>query len=313
MRVHWADRIVNQLAFSQRGAFAGWQLDQHRVASALRTRRLASGAWQRAAPGVYVLPSAPPSFEQQLWVAHLAVGPHSCVGFEAAAQLQSIPDVVRDRVTLIVPHSGYHRIAGVTVHQISDVLPEHLVLIDGLNVTSVARTIVDLAAKVSPERLRRIVEDSKFAGLTSYVEVGECLMSVARRGKPGVRKLKRVLVLLNGGKATSNSHLERDLLAALRLGALPIPIAQFPVPGRQFVKGCVDYAYPDAKLVLEADGRPWHTRIQDIARDHERDGDAAEQGWLTLRLLYEHIKGDPEGTARRVRAVLEQRLLQLAS
>jgi IMP dehydrogenase len=51
----------------------------------------------------------------------------------------------------------------------------------------------------------------------------------------------------------------------------------------------------------------------DIARDHERDGDAAEAGWLTLRLLYEHIVGDPEGTARRLRAVYEARRLQLAS
>jgi very-short-patch-repair endonuclease len=103
------------------------------------------------------------------------------------------------------------------------------------------------------------------------------------------------------------------LIDALRLGRLPAPVSQFPFPGRQFVKGCVDFAYADAKLVLEADGRRWHTRIQDIARDHERDGDAAEQGWQTLRLVYEHINGDREGTARRVRAVLEQRLLQLAS
>jgi hypothetical protein len=308
-----ADRVAAELAFRQHGAFAGWQLDAAGIPMGARKRRLASGFWRRAAPGVYVLSSAPESFQQRLWGAHLAVGPHSVISHEAAAQLQSVPNVLRDRVTLTAPHSGFHRIAGVTVHQISDVRPEHLVLIDGLQVTSVPRTIVDLAAIVGPERLRRIVEDSKFAGLATYVAVGECLASVARRGKPGVRALTRVLVLLDGGKATPNSHLERDLLHALIVGQLPMPVAQFPFPGRQFVTGCVDFAYLDAKLVLEADGRKWHTRIQDLARDHERDGDAAEQGWQTLRLLYEHITGDPEGTARRVRAVLEQRLLQLAS
>jgi hypothetical protein len=305
--------MATELAIRQHGAFAGWQLDAASVPMPARKRRLASGWWVRAAPGVYVLPSAPPTFEQRTWVAHLAVGPHSVISHEAAAQLHAIPNVVRNRVTLIVPHSGYHRVAGATVHQISDLLADHVVTIGGLRVTSVPRTIVDLAAVVSPERLRRIVEDTKYAGLATYVAMGECLASVARRGKPGVRALTRVLVLLEGGKATPNSHLERDLLDVLRLGQLPIPVAQLPFPGRQFVKGCVDFAYRDAKLVLEADGRAWHTRIQDIARDHERDGDAAEQGWQTLRLLYEHIKGDPEGTARRVRAVLEQRLLQLAS
>lgn len=311
--VHPIDEVANQLALGQRGAFAAWQFADHPEFSALRARRLSSRRWRKALPGVYVLPGARDTFEQRVWIGWLAIGPQSCVSFEAAAQLQRIPNVIRNVVTLTVPHSGYQHLPGITVHQISDVLPEHLVTIDGLPVTSVARTIVDLAAEVSLERLRRIVEDSKYAGLTNYTEVGECLASIARRGKRGVRKLTRVLMLLDGGKATSNSHLERDLLAALRRGALPMPKAQYPFPGRQFVKGCVDYAYPEAKLIVEADGRTWHTRIQDIARDHERDGDAAEGGWLTLRLLYEHIKGDPEGTARRVRAVLEQRLFQLAS
>jgi very-short-patch-repair endonuclease len=235
------------------------------------------------------------------------------VSFEAAAQLHGIPNVLRNRVTLTVPHSGYHRIAGVTVHQIGDVASDHLVVIEGLQVTSVPRTVVDLAAIVGAARLLHIVEDTKHQGLASYVAIGECLAGVARRGKPGVRSLTRVLDTFRDGKATTDSDLENGLLDALRLGQLPMPLSQFPFPGRQFIKGCVDFAYLDAKLVLEADGRRWHTRIQDIARDHERDGDAAEQGWLTLRLLYEHIKGDPEGTARRVRAVLEQRLLQLAS
>lgn len=311
--MHPADTIANELAAQQHGAFAAWQLDDAGVPMALRKRRLASGWWRRAAPGVYVFPSAPPSFKQRLWIASLGVGAHAVVSHEAAAELHGIPNVVRDRVTLLVPHSGYHRIPGAIVHQISDLLPNHVTRVDGFNVTTVPRTIVDLAAVVQPSRLRRIVEDSKHAGLARYVAMGECLASVARRGKPGVRNMTRALGAFEDGKATPNSQLERGLLEAIKLGLLPLPIAQFPFPGRQFVNGCVDFAYPDAKLVLEADGRRWHTRIRDIARDHERDGDAAEQGWQTLRLLYEHIQGDPRGTVRRVRAVLEQRLLQLAS
>ncbi|MEY2434383.1 MAG: hypothetical protein QOC92_4108 [Acidimicrobiaceae bacterium] len=311
--VHGADEVATDLARRQQGSFAGWQLDEHDVPSALRTRRLGSGVWRRALPGVYVLPSAPSTFQQRLWIGWLAVGPLATVSFESAAQVRCIPNVLRNRLTFTVAHSGYQRIPGVTIHQLSDVLPGHVTSIDGLPVTTVPRTVVDLAAVVTSKRLLHIVEDTKHAGLASYVEIGECLASVARRGKPGVRALTRVLDTFQGGKATPNSRLERDLLEAIRRGRLPLPIAQFPFPGRQFVKGCVDFAYVDAKLVVEADGRRWHTRIQDIARDHERDGDAAEAGWLTLRLLYEHIVGDPEGTARRVRAVLKQRRSQLAS
>jgi very-short-patch-repair endonuclease len=311
--VRRADREAAELALRQQGAFASWQLDAAGVAMGSRKVRLASGTWIRVLPGVYVLPSAPPTFEQRLWIGWLAAGPQAIVSHEAAAQLRKIPNVVRDRITLTVQHSGYHRIPGVIVHQISDVLDDHVGELGGWRVTTVPRTIVDLAAVVSPVRLRSIVEESKLAGLTTPVAVGECLATVARRGKPGVRSLARVLDVFGDGKETSNSKLEDALRDVIRAFDLPVPAAQFPFPGRQFVKGCVDFAYPDVKLVIEADGRRWHTRIRDIGRDHERDGDAAEAGWQTLRLLYEHIVGDPEGTARRIRAVLEQRRMQLAS
>lgn len=307
------DRVVTELAVRQCGAFAAWQLDQAGVPVTARGRRVASGWWVRAAPGVWILPSAPLTFEQRLWTAALAVGPESVVSHEAAAELHGIRNVARGRVTLTVPHSGYHRVANATVHQISDVLPEHLTLVRGLSVTTIVRTVVDLAAVVGPARLQHIVEDVKYDGLASFADIGQCLASVARRGKPGVRRLTLALDAYSDGKATPNSKLERELLDVIHGAGLDRPVAQLPFPGRQFVKGCVDFAYPDVKVVIEADGRRWHTRIRDIKRDHERDGDAAESGWLTLRLLYEHITGDPEGTARRIRAVLDTRRAQLAS
>jgi very-short-patch-repair endonuclease len=262
---------------------------------------------------VYVLPGSPRTFEQRVWIGSLAAGPHAVVSHETAAELHRIPNVVRDRVTLIVPHGGHHRIAGAIVHQISDLLDHHICNVRGFTATSIPRTIVDLAPRVSPLRLQSIIEDSKFANLTTPVAVGLCLADVARRGKPGVQRLARVLDLFGDGKATSNSKLEDAVTDLIRAAGLPTPTRQFPFPGRQFVKGCVDFAYVGEKLVIEADGRKWHARTQDIRRDHERDGDAAEQGWQTLRLLYEHIVGDPDGTARRIRAVLAQRRAQLAS
>jgi very-short-patch-repair endonuclease len=109
------------------------------------------------------------------------------------------------------------------------------------------------------------------------------------------------------------STLERKLVELIDAAGLPRPRSQFPFPGRLFTNGCVDAAYVDAKLVIEADGRAWHTRIADIKRDHERDADAARHGWQTLRLLYENITDDPDGTAAIVRDVRRERLLQLAS
>jgi very-short-patch-repair endonuclease len=303
--------LVIELAVRQRGAFAAWQIGD--LPSALRTRRLQDGLWICEAPGVYRLASAPTSFDQRVWIGWLAAGPDAYVSHEAASEFHGLRNVIRNRVTLIAPHGSHHRIAGVTVSQIDDVLPEHIVTMRGLPVTSAPRTVVDLASKVGPVRLLHIVEDSKFDGLARYTDIGQCLASVARRGKPGVRALTRVLDQLEGGRDASQSKLERTLRDLIRMSGLAMPVAQFPLPGRQFVKGCVDFAYVEEKLIVEADGRRWHSRIRDLKRDHERDGDAAEAGWQTLRLLYEEITGDPEGTVRRLRAVLETRRAQLAS
>jgi very-short-patch-repair endonuclease len=266
-----------------------------------------------ALPGVYVLAGAAESFEQRLWVAWLAVGPGADVSHEAAAQLHAIPNVIRNRITLTTAHGWHQRLQGIFVHQLDDVLSDHRTAIRGLPVTTPARTIVDLAAVVHPARLASIVEDTHHARIASYLEVGRCMTSVARRGKPGVGRLARVLDRLTATKAKSMSKLERKLFELVDAAGLARPISQFPFPGRQFTNGCVDAAYPDVKLIIEVDGRSWHSRIADMKRDRERDAEAARHGWQTLRLLWEHVESDPVGTANLIRDVLRERRLQLAS
>jgi very-short-patch-repair endonuclease len=311
--MHRADVVANELSFRQCGVFSSWQLDEAAIPRPVRQRRLESGAWRWVLRGVYGLSGVPPSDEQRLWASWLAVGPHAVLSHETAAEVLEIPNVVRGRLVLTVPHSGWHRIPGVFVHQLSDIWPDHVATMHGLPVTTSARTIVDLAAVVHPARLRHIVEDAKHAGLASYESIGQCLASVARRGKPGVRSLTLVLDRLGPGKTPATSVLERMMLDLLRASDLTMPVGQFPFPGRQFVAGCVDFAYPEAKLVIETDGRRWHTRIKEVTRDRERDLEAARHGWQTLRFLYEHVQGDPTGTLDTIRIVLRERLALLAS
>jgi very-short-patch-repair endonuclease len=104
------------------------------------------------------------------------------------------------------------------------------------------------------------------------------------------------------------SVLERALFEALARGGLPAPRRQVPLPGRGSVEGIVDAAYPDTRVVLEADGRRWHTRVRDLKRDHDRDADVSRAGWLALRFTYEQIMGDPGGVAAVVRDVRAVRL-----
>jgi very-short-patch-repair endonuclease len=311
--MHLVDVVADELAALQCGTFGRWQLLARGVERTAIRRRLTSGRWVHHGPGVYGLPSHAPSFDQRLWIAWLAVGPDAVVSHEAAAQLHDLPGVERGRLTLIAPHATHHRVQGAFVHQIDDVEPGHRTGVRGLPTTTVPRTVVDLAGWVGMARLLRITEGAKHARLTTYEDIGAVLAAVARRGKPGVGRLARALDMLNGRGGLEQSVLERALLVLLKRHRLPPPIPQMAHPGRSLPASCVDAGYPEAKLIIEADGRRWHTRVADVKRDRERDAEAARNGWLTLRLLHEHIVDDPDGTAKLVRDVLATRLVPAAS
>jgi hypothetical protein len=265
--------------------------------------RLATRAWLLRHPGVYGVAASPDSYAARLWSAVLAVGTGAVVSHQAAAALRGIPGYPTLPCVLSVPHGAHARVLGVTIHQPRDfATTDHTTHPpSGLPVTTVVRTVVDLAAVVSGPKLRHTVAEVLSMRLAAWDELGAGLAAVARPGKPGVRKLAAALDEVGPGRIPPRSRLERLLCAALASGGLPRPVLQHPFPGRMDVEGCVDGAYPDVRLILEADGRRWHTRIRDLRRDHERDAQAARAGWQTLRFLHEHLTGDPAGVCATVR------------
>ena len=304
------DAAIDALAVRQENTIARWQILALGGNDANIQRRLRPGRLTQEYPGVYSLP-APHSFRRRLWIAHLAVGPDSIVSFEAAAALHAFVGYPPKRVVLTTPHSGWQRFTDFTVHQITDVAPEHRTTISGLPVTTRARTIVDLAAVASPARLAAVLDHELNERNVRFNEVGECLRSVARRGKPGVSRLTAVLDVRGPTYVPPGSNAEAVLLDALRRAGEPEPVRQFPFPGRQFTTGCVDWAYPHVKFIVEVDSRSWHFRIADRKRDIARDADAAVNGWLTHRPLAEDVYADPDGEAATVAAIRRERQLQL--
>lgn len=60
-------------------------------------------------------------------------------------------------------------------------------------------------------------------------------------------------------------------------------------------------------MIVEVDGRKWHTRRQQMVADHDRSLQAQAAGYETTRLLWEHVAHDPEGTAATMAAVYAAR------
>lgn len=301
-----------ELASRQGGAIGRRQvLDLGASASAI-DRRLRSGRLLVELPGVYVVAGTPDTVVRRRWCALLAVGPSAVLSFETSARLHGLSTVPRTGPTVLtVPHSGWRRLDGIVVHQISDVDPADVMTIDGMPVTSLRRTIVDLAAIWRRGRMRIVVEDAVAANRITDAEIGECLQSVARRGKPGVRNLAAVLDDRGPGKAPPASQLERDFFALVRRSALTEPARQHPLPRDDGVRNLADAAWPEVKLIVEVDGRRWHQRLADMKRDRDRDLKAAAAGWQVVRLLHEHVVGAPDETIRELLEIYRRRSAQL--
>ena len=154
------DEAIHRLASRQCGLFARSQAYELGASNELIHRRLTAGWWSAVAPGVYSLPGWPDSWHRRLWRAHLDVGLHSVVSHEAAAALHGLTPIPAGRVTVTVPHGDHERSADYEVRQSTDLRSHHCMTLDDLPVTTPARTLVDLAARMRPDRLGRAVDDA---------------------------------------------------------------------------------------------------------------------------------------------------------
>jgi hypothetical protein len=307
------DRAVLDVGASQAGWFTTQQAKLAGASDMFMLRRLRSGEWVGLHAGVYKPAAYPDSYVGDLWAAHLAAGSTSYVSHEAAAHLHGLTGFGRQQLVLTVPHPGHARLQGVTVHQLTDAHLHELTVIQGLAVTTVPWTLVDVAGVASKARVRAGLDGALAARLTTATEVGTCLATIARRGKPGVVKLARLLDRHAKGPVPPRSVLERHLVDGLVAAGEPLPRLQHPHPGRHPMPGCTDGTYVDAKLIVETDGRRWHTRIADIARDRARDNEAARAGHQTLRFLHEDVVRDIDDVVATIREVRLARIALLAA
>jgi len=303
-----AGRRLEPLAAAQCGVFSHAQaveagFDRQRV-----RRNVDSGRWVRLAPRVYGVPGTPISWTRSVWIAHLQAGSDSVVSHGAAGLVHGLSPIDGEPIDLIVTTGRTGGIAGARVHRVGDLAPHHVTRIDGLPTTTAARTIFDLAGTVSRTRLAAVLERAEVDRRCRLVDVATLLDDLRRPGKRGVARLAEVLDELGPGEALPRSELEKLADRAVEAAGLPEPVREYPLPTTTDLSGFVDRCWPEAALILEADGRRWHTRRHQIALDHDRDMEAARRGFQTQRLIWERLRGDLEGTAAALSDIYRARM-----
>jgi hypothetical protein len=264
-----------------------------------------------AATGVLAIVGAPESETRRRWTALLSLGDSAVLSHEWAGRVEGLPAMPSNVWSLIVPTGDHRRRSGLTIHQ-QQLDAVDRIQIDGFPVTALPRTVCDLATVVSTARLRPIVEGLRFDRGCSISSIGTTLLRVGTVGRPGAMNLSRVLDFYGPGAAVSMTAIEARLVEVVAAAGLPVGVSQYPLPGVGRRSGLVDRAFPEAKLIVEADGRKWHARAQAMVADRQRDLEAARSRWWTVRLMYEQLVSDPDDVAAALAETFLGRLAEVA-
>jgi very-short-patch-repair endonuclease len=279
MTAHHVDRAIERLARTQHGVFARRQALAVGASSHLIDRRLAAGRWVRMAAAVYALPANPPTWQRQVKAAQISV-PGAVVSGRSAAALHRLAGFRRGRPEITVPPESRHRSPLAVVRRSR--LVESTV-VDHITVTTVAQTIIDLASSVDEAELGRVIDEEVAAGRFEVAALSERFVAVAHRRLPGVKVLRALLEARSEGWIPPESELEAMLHEVLAEAGISGVVRQFRPPWRTAGPERVDVAIPAGRVLIEADGRRWHTRVADFDRDHARDNRAVLEGWRPLR------------------------------
>lgn len=297
-----AEHKVYQLAGTQAGYITTQQALACGMSPDAINRRARSKRWNRAKLGLYLIPGFAPSWRGLLSAATAAL--KAVVSHESAAEIHNLPWVERRKAVVTVPTRTTNRFPDVIVHQSTDLSADQIVVIDGLPVTNAVRTVIDLAATRRPHIVGRLVDHLVVTKMATIDEIEDSVRDLSRRGKPGMKTMKVVLDPRIGENFLGDSHLELLGLRFFEQWGFPRPECQYPLPWRSFCRGRVDFAFPTIKLIIELDGRRWHSTLDSFEDDRLRDNNAQLAGWRVLRITYRMLMEQPETVRRMIEAAM---------
>lgn len=173
-------------------------------------------------------------------------------------------------------------------------------MVSAVPTTSVARTLLDLAAVLHPDGLRRACSEAEVRRHFDLGAVTELL--IRARGRRGVRRLQAVIDDLDEPDLT-RSELDARFLDLCRRAGLPRPQVNtaLAVSGEVLE---VDFAWPSHRLIVEVDGRRFHGSQSAFERDRRRDQLLTVCGWRVIRSSWLQVTRGPAEPAATVRALL---------
>lgn len=281
-----ADLEIAKLSRTQHGAWSRRQALAIPMSPRSIHGRIASGEWLRLDVAVFGHAAAKPTWERSVMAAVLAE-PWAVASHRSAAALYNLEDFRPGRPEITIRPGANARGRLAIVHRGVDV---RTTFVRGIPIVTLDQVFVDLAQVVGEPKLRAALAAKADERPTLLAAVRDRYCELAPRGGRNLVRLRAVLERFGAGDVPTETQLEAELVKVLRDPRFPPIRWQAPFPGRCAGAQRVDGLIPDWALVIEGDGRAWHTRIEDFERDRRRDAEAAAAGLQTLRFTWYQLR-----------------------
>jgi very-short-patch-repair endonuclease len=290
------DSIIAELATRQYGVVSRAQLLAAGITDSAITTRIRRFGLHPLHRGVYAVGHTALVPLAREMAAVLACGRGAVVSHRTAAgSVWHLLETIDDLIDITIPRSNRRR-PGIRVHRSRVLDPEDTQVVRGIPVTSVPRTLVDLAED-SPEReLERAVDE----GITRRLVTTASITAAVRRlrGRRGASRLQ-ALLKRDTEPAFTRSEAEERLLALIRDSGLPMPQVN-AIVGQH----TVDFVWRQRRLVVETDGYRFHSTRSAFERDRVRDAELIAGGFRVIRITWRQLEVEPLAIVARLAQAL---------
>ena len=292
------DAAVARIAFDQHGVVTFEQLRDAGLGAGAINLRVRNRRLHRVHRGVFAVGHARISREGRWLAAVLALGDGALLSHVSAAALWGIRNSDSAVAHVTVPSdAGRARRQGIVVHRSRTLHPADVAEERAIAVTSVSRTLLDLAAMLAAGPLERAVERSIALRVFDLVAMRSVL--AASPQSRGAGTLKHILASVHDEPTLTRSELEALMLDLCHAHGIERPEVNAIVDGAE-----VDFLWRRHRLIVETDGREFHLTPQAFERDRERDARLMMLGYRVVRFTHRRLVREPAAVAALVRALL---------
>lgn len=280
--VRW--RQAAELAARQHGVISREQLRRCGLSDRQITRATALSRLHAVHRGVFAVGHDRLSASGRRAAAALTCGTDAALGYRTAAAHWNLRATSGPTIEIVVPRSSRPRHRNVRVHCHPQLLPDEVTVHDGIRVTTVARTLLDLAAVLPPSGLRRSVGQADVLRIFDRHAVVRLLVRHPRHR--GRRALEDVLRTWEEPDRVRSPQEEAFPQLCARFG-FPRPAINAVVLGME-----VDAVFADHGIAVELDGYTFHSGAIQWEDDQEKRARLVAAGWTVLAYSWRQVQSD---------------------